>query len=390
MTPQIDRNLFTATRHFPQSDMSRIMSVVILSVLTLQCLLWSCEGSRILISAPYGTKSYHNMVVPLAQRLAKREHEVTVITNYRSDELDAIPGLDQIVLDELRVDLSEYPNAFEAMFSTRKRLISMAIGFKNIFLFPRIVAEKFYASPHVQNLINGAEDNEPFDAVIAMQTFNGASYPLAWHFKAPLIIVTPNVLFPGVARTVGDSDHPEHLPFFLTSFTDRMNLLERTINTISTGIYDTFVHRWFWRTIHSIASEHVGRDLPPIEELEKNVSLILTNTHPGITYPRVLLPHVVEVGGLHCRQAKPLPSELEQFVSAGKGFVIFAVGSTLPMSEMPESTVNIFTGAFSRIDLQVVWQWKGEVKHQLPSNVLAVPWLPQQDLLGNFSLDMNH
>ncbi len=93
----------------------------------------------------------------------------------------------------------------------------------------------------------------PFDAVIAIQTFNGASYPLAWYFKAPLVIMTPNVLFPGVARTVGDSDHPEHFPFFLTSFTDRMNLFERTINTISITINDTFVHRWFWRTIRSIA-----------------------------------------------------------------------------------------------------------------------------------------
>lgn len=359
-----------------------------LVVLILQGLFNPCEAARILISAPYGTKSYHNIVVPLALNLAKRNHELTVITNYRSDELDMIPGLGQIVLDELEVDMSEYPNPFEAVLSYRKMFISMALGFKNIFLSPKRIAEKFYANPQIQDLLNGAEDDEPFDVVIAMQTFNGASYPLAWHFKAPLVIVTPNVLLPGVASNLGDSDHPEHFPFLFTSFTDRMGLLERTINTVSTAIYETFVHRWFWRTIHYIARQQVGEDLPPIEELEKNVSLVLTNTHPSITYPRVLLPQVVEIGCLQCRQPKALaPAELEQFVksSEGKGFVIFAVGSILPMSEMPESLVRIFTGAFSRIDQKVIWQWKGEVKHQLPSNVLAVSWLPQQDLLGKFS-----
>lgn len=352
----------------------------------LQCLHGPSEASRILISAPYGTKSFHNLVVTLAQNLAKRDHEVTVITNYKSEALHNAPGITQIVMDELRIVLADYPGVFEAMFSFKYRFLSMVLGYVGIFWNPLDVAEKFYANEQILNLINGVGHPKSFDAVIVMQTYNAASYPLAWHYRAPLIIITPNVLWPGLARTVGDNDHAEYLPMFLTSFTDRMSLLERTINTVSTAVFDNFVHRWFWGTIHSIASEHVGKDLPPIEELEKNVSLVLTNTHPSVTYPRVLLPHTVEIGGLHCRPAKPLPSDLEQFVSTGKGFVIFAVGTTLPMSEMPEWLVKIFTGAFSRIDHQVIWQWKGEVIHKLPSNVLAVSWLPQQDLLGNLRI----
>jgi len=65
------------------------------------------------------------------------------------------------------------------------------------------------------------------------------------------------------------------------------------------------------------------------------------------------------------------------------GFVLFGVGSALKMDDMPEEMVQSFIKAFSLLPQKVVWQWKGTPRSDLPSNVLAIPWLPQQDLLGN-------
>ena len=61
---------------------------------------------------------------------------------------------------------------------------------------------------------------------------------------------------------------------------------------------------------------------------------------------------------------------------------ILAVGSALKMEDMPEELIFYFINAFSRFPQKVIWQWKGKVRSDLPKNVLAVPWLPQQDLLG--------
>jgi glucuronosyltransferase len=36
-------------------------------------------------------------------------------------------------------------------------------------------------------------------------------------------------------------------------------------------------------------------DAPSISEVEKNISLIFTNSHFSMTYPRPLLPNVIEV-----------------------------------------------------------------------------------------------
>ena len=49
---------------------------------------------------------------------------------------------------------------------------------------------------------------------------------------------------------------------------------------------------------------------------------------------------------------------------------------------MPEHLIQSFIKNFARIPQRVVWQWKGKVRSDLPQNVLAIPWLPQQDLLG--------
>jgi glucuronosyltransferase len=49
---------------------------------------------------------------------------------------------------------------------------------------------------------------------------------------------------------------------------------------------------------------------------------------------------------------------------------------------MPEELILSFIKAFSRLPQRIIWQWKGKVRTDLPANVLPVPWLPQQDLLG--------
>lgn len=337
------------------------------------------DGSRILVSAPYGTKSYHNMFVPLVQELSKRGHQLTVITNYKSSDLEKTANVSQIVLDKLEIDLSPYPNTFEAMLSIKLMLKSMSIGLQSMFNYPRIIAEVMYNDDRILNLMA----NERFDLVMVSISFNPASYPLAWHFKAPMIMLTPNAIFPGILNSLGDNEQPSYIPFFLSSFSDKMNLLQRTINTIVTQMFVTLNHEWQKPTIHSIVRER-GIDCPSLTELEKNISLVFTNTHPAINYPRSMAPSIVEVGGIHCRPGRPLPKNLEDFVSHPDGFVLFAVGSMLPMEVMPKDLIQAFIQTFERLPQRVIWQWKGKVREDLPANVLALSWLPQQDLLGNY------
>lgn len=169
----------------------------------------------------------------------------------------------------------------------------------------------------------------------------------------------------------------------MTAMTDRMSAPQRAVNTLLThslSVYQDAVI--FPRIQPSIDRFFPGA--PALVEIKADVSAAFANTHPAFNYPRAYPPGVVELGGIHCRPARPLPRGLDQFVADSSGFVVFGVGSIIPMDDMPARMVDVFVSVFARLDQRVVWQWKG---HNRPANVsdnvLFVDWLPQQDLLGN-------
>ena len=48
---------------------------------------------------------------------------------------------------------------------------------------------------------------------------------------------------------------------------------------------------------------------------------------------------------------------------------------------MPKETVLIFLQVFSKLPQKVIWKWEKDNLENVPSNVLLIDWLPQQDLL---------
>jgi glucuronosyltransferase len=71
--------------------------------------------------------------------------------------------------------------------------------------------------------------------------------------------------------------------------------------------------------------------------------------------------------------------------AADDGFIVFTLGSAIPVSSMPEKLVKMFVDVFARIPQQVFWKWEKSSSiliDNLPNNVKIVNWLPQQDLLG--------
>ena len=66
------------------------------------------------------------------------------------------------------------------------------------------------------------------------------------------------------------------------------------------------------------------------------------------------------VGPLTVRDAKPLPPDLEEFVSnsGGYGFIIVSFGSHVA-SLLPKQEVDTLATAFGKLKQRVVWRLKG-------------------------------
>lgn len=85
---------------------------------------------------------------------------------------------------------------------------------------------------------------------------------------------------------------------------------------------------------------------------------------------------------MHCRPAKPIEDDLASFISGEEGFIVFAIGGVQKMEDMPTYMQQYFIDVFAALPQRVIWQWKGKMRPDLPPNVRAMAWLPQQDLLG--------
>nr|XP_054967442.1 UDP-glucuronosyltransferase 2B7 isoform X3 [Pan paniscus] len=100
-------------------------------------------------------------------------------------------------------------------------------------------------------------------------------------------------------------------------------------------------------------------------------------------FPYPLLPNVDFVGGLHCKPAKPLPKEMEDFVqsSGENGVVVFSLGSMV--SNMTEERANVIASALAQIPQKVLWRFDGNKPDTLGLNTRLYKWIPQNDLLGH-------
>ncbi|XP_006896875.1 PREDICTED: UDP-glucuronosyltransferase 2B15-like isoform X2 [Elephantulus edwardii] len=125
-----------------------------------------------------------------------------------------------------------------------------------------------------------------------------------------------------------------------------------------------------------------GRQTTLIETMGK-ADIWLVRTSWDFEFPRPLLPHFVFVGGLHCKPAKPLPKEIEEFVqsSGNHGIVVFTLGSMI--TNMSEDKANMIASALAQIPQKVLWRFNGKTPDTLGHNTQLYKWLPQNDLLGH-------
>lgn len=171
-----------------------------------------------------------------------------------------------------------------------------------ILSLPEMVTETIYGHPEVQELIA----NDQYDLVMATLFLPMTSYPFVWRFQAPLVLSSPHALLPGIAPLLGGEDRPEYL-ILRSASNGGVSFTDRLVNTVLTHLLD-YAFNVMPKSPAMAVTRRYMPDFPSFEQVERNISLILTNSHPIFNGPRVLPPQVIEVGAMHCRPAEPLPA----------------------------------------------------------------------------------
>lgn len=67
---------------------------------------------------------------------------------------------------------------------------------------------------------------------------------------------------------------------------------------------------------------------PSLEELGRNVSVMLQNSHSPLAFVKPNVPGIIDVGGIHIKPPNPLPADLKQFLDeAQHGVIYFSLGN---------------------------------------------------------------
>nr|XP_018880480.2 UDP-glucuronosyltransferase 2B4 [Gorilla gorilla gorilla] len=175
---------------------------------------------------------------------------------------------------------------------------------------------------------------------------------------------------------------PSYVPVVMSELSDQMTFIERVKNMIYVLYFEFWFQIFDMKKWDQFYSEVLGRPTTLSETMAK-ADIWLIRNNWDFQFPHPLLPNVEFVGGLHCKPAKPLPKEMEEFVqsSGENGVVVFSLGSMV--SNTSEERANVIASALAKIPQKVLWRFDGNKPDTLGLNTRLYKWIPQNDLLGH-------
>ncbi|KAK9306717.1 hypothetical protein QLX08_002634 [Tetragonisca angustula] len=297
----------------------------VLSVVLICTILSACHGYRILGVFPFNGKSHFMMFEHLMKSLARKGHQVDVISTFPLKK--PYPNYnDMIVLPAERQFMNNLTyNEIDTLFRD-------SVVFAVASLAGNLVCEHLN-NPQIQELIRNPPKDPPYDVII-MENMN------FW----------------------------ERMHNFLSIVSSKWQF-----NALSSEQTD-------------IVRKYISSDAPDIRQLEKKMSMILVNSHISINGIKDMTPAYIEVGGLHVQEeGVELPASLEKWMNESThGFVYFSFGSMVKIESFPMKHINIFYNSLGKIaPVRVLMKIAkpNELPPGLPKNVHVLPWIPQVKVL---------
>lgn len=258
-----------------------------------------CECARILAVFPTPSISHQIVFRPLTLELARRGHDVTVITTDPVFLKGKSPGnLTEIDVHDLSYDLWK---RFLAAEKGKEDDAQKQIKF--IFTLLNVVFEEQLKSTEVQRLIH--DKNKSFD-LLFVESCARPAIGFSYLYKAPVIEISS---FGGLYETFGKTGAATNPLLYPIVTRQRLNNL--TFWEKISELYSQFDAEYVFASLeeseNKMLQQIFGECIPSISELKKNVEMLFLNVHPVWDYNRPVPPNTIYLGGLHQNTAKELP-----------------------------------------------------------------------------------
>lgn len=248
----------------------------------------------------------------------------------------------------------------------------------------------FHKTERVQQFI---ERKPHFDVVLIETLFCEEFIMYGQYFNAPVISISAvleSIEMRGFsAMPALKSFSPEEF----NGYSDDMNFWQRMNNMLSYFVITReYSKAWEQAERRSQLLFPTIENQPSLDQLKRNISLIILNSHSSLGFSRPLMPNMIEVGGLaiNPNEVQALSSDMQAFLDEAQfGAVYFSLGSFVNMSNLPIDIRTVTFKVFRELS-QVRFLVKGDDEmiksfHNVP-NVLVRTWLPQKAILKHPNL----
>lgn len=184
--------------------------------------------------------------------------------------------------------------------------------------------------------------------------------------------------------SVGNTNHPVLYPDMNVPTHFDMSLKEK-ISSIYTSIALNYFYNY--RAVpeaDAISRKYLGMNVPYLGDLVNNVSFLLINTNHIIHNVRPTVPKVIQIGQLHIRLPRKLPQDLQKILdNANNGVIYFSLGSNVKSININKKLRATIIEAMAELPYTILWKWESDDLENIPKNVIARKWFPQQDVLAH-------
>lgn len=168
-----------------------------------------------------------------------------------------------------------------------------------------------YNDPAFQHLIS---THEKFDFIVLEAFMNECLLPFIDHFKVPFAYLSPVPPLPWMLDATCSPMSAHQLPVICSEFTDEMNVFQRAANALMGLLMIQYRRLFILPKVDELAAKawsnsNLTEPLRSVQEIEKEVTLFISNTQPTISYQFPTSSAIIHIGGLHIANApsKPLP-----------------------------------------------------------------------------------
>ncbi|XP_036436493.1 UDP-glucuronosyltransferase 2C1-like isoform X3 [Colossoma macropomum] len=344
------------------------------------------SGNILVLPGEYS--HWHNMRA-VVDELVARNHTVTVLVHTASPTVDHMRKENfKYIVFKINMEQQDAVNVWQNFVNAWMN--QTATGSQTLSLFWNMMSG---FEGYLQAVCEGMLLNEQLIASLREAHFDMLLYDpimlcsdlLAETLDLPQVVSLRLTFAYSMERLCGQlPTPPSYVPAVATHghLTDHMDFIERLENVLLYIAHTTVFKLQAMSTYDKFYTKKMGKPTTLCDTMGK-ADIWLIRTYWDFEYPRPFLPNFKFVGGLHCKPAKPLPKEMEEFVqsSGDDGIVVFSLGSMV--KNLTKERANTIASALGQIPQKVLWRYTGDKPDTLAPNTRLYDWIPQNDLLGH-------